>query len=107
MGQPYGVAVAGPAHRTLERLPLEQRLSSARVQLPIRLPARGRPGGAHGLRPDAGRRDERWALVDAARLVEQQPGLLHLRTLQAVEAGGATVALGTDGGFAAARAAQG
>ncbi|GIG29676.1 SPFH domain-containing protein [Cellulomonas marina] len=33
------------------------------------------------------------ALANAARLVESQPGLLRLRTLQAVETGGATVVL--------------
>lgn len=35
------------------------------------------------------------ALANAARLAEQQPALMHLRTLQAVEAGGATVVLKT------------
>jgi len=35
------------------------------------------------------------ALANAARLVEGQPALLQLRTLQAVEAGGATVVLST------------
>lgn len=35
------------------------------------------------------------ALANAARLVATQPGLLQLRTLQAVEAGGATVVLTT------------
>lgn len=33
------------------------------------------------------------ALANAARMAEQQPALLQLRTLQAVEAGGATVVL--------------
>lgn len=37
------------------------------------------------------------ALANAARLVESQPALLQLRTLQAVEAGGATVVLSTAG----------
>lgn len=37
------------------------------------------------------------ALANAARLVESHPGLLQLRTLQAIEAGGATVVLSTDG----------
>ena len=37
------------------------------------------------------------ALANAARLVTEQPGLLQLRTLQAVEAGGATVVLTTSG----------
>ena len=37
------------------------------------------------------------ALVNAAKLVADHPGLLQLRTLQAVEAGGATVVL-TQGG---------
>ena len=35
------------------------------------------------------------ALANAARRAEQQPALMHLRTLQAVEAGGATVVLKT------------
>jgi regulator of protease activity HflC (stomatin/prohibitin superfamily) len=35
------------------------------------------------------------ALANAARMVAEQPGLLQLRTLQAVEAGGATVVLTT------------
>ena len=35
------------------------------------------------------------ALANAARMVVEQPGLLQLRTLQAVEAGGATVVLTT------------
>ena len=35
------------------------------------------------------------ALANAARLAEQQPALLQLRTLQAVETGGATVVLTT------------
>lgn len=36
------------------------------------------------------------ALANAARLVAEHPGLLQLRTLQAVEAGGATVVLTGD-----------
>jgi regulator of protease activity HflC (stomatin/prohibitin superfamily) len=40
------------------------------------------------------------ALTNAARLVDEHPGLLHLRTLQAIEAGGATVVLQTDAGRA-------
>lgn len=45
------------------------------------------------------------ALANAARVLDGQPGLLQLRTLQAVEAGGATVVLSTDpAGSAAARA---
>ncbi|RBY79331.1 hypothetical protein DQ239_06735 [Blastococcus sp. TF02-09] len=35
------------------------------------------------------------ALANAARMVAEQPALLQLRTLQAVEAGGATVVLTT------------
>lgn len=35
------------------------------------------------------------ALANAARMIAEQPALLQLRTLQAVEAGGATVVLGT------------
>ena len=38
------------------------------------------------------------ALANAARMVAEQPGLLQLRTLQAVEAGGATVVLTTGSG---------
>ena len=38
------------------------------------------------------------ALANAARLAEQQPALMRLRTLQAVEAGGATVVLQTSCG---------
>lgn len=41
------------------------------------------------------------ALANAAKLVHAQPGLLQLRTLQAVEAGGATVLLTTEPGAAA------
>jgi regulator of protease activity HflC (stomatin/prohibitin superfamily) len=45
------------------------------------------------------------ALANAAKLVASQPGLLQLRTLQAVEAGGATVVLSADpSGTAAALA---
>ncbi|GCE78355.1 SPFH domain-containing protein [Cellulomonas biazotea] len=45
------------------------------------------------------------ALANAAKLVDTQPGLLQLRTLQAVEAGRATVVLSADpSGTAAARA---
>lgn len=45
------------------------------------------------------------ALANAARLIASQPGLLQLRTLQAVEAGGATVVLSADpAATAAARA---
>lgn len=43
------------------------------------------------------------ALANAAKLVETHPGLLQLRTLQAVEAGGATVVLTTDAAAARAR----
>jgi regulator of protease activity HflC (stomatin/prohibitin superfamily) len=39
------------------------------------------------------------ALSNAARMVADQPGLLQLRTLQAVEAGGATVVLSTTAGI--------
>ena len=35
------------------------------------------------------------AMANAAKLVTEQPGLLQLRTLQAIEAGGATVVLTT------------
>jgi regulator of protease activity HflC (stomatin/prohibitin superfamily) len=37
------------------------------------------------------------ALANAARTLSQQPGLLQLRTLQAIEAGNATVVLHTEG----------
>lgn len=37
------------------------------------------------------------ALANAARTLTEQPGLLQLRTLQAIEAGGATVVLHTEG----------
>lgn len=37
------------------------------------------------------------ALANAARMVTEQPGLLQLRTLQAIETGGATVVLHADG----------
>lgn len=40
------------------------------------------------------------ALSNAAKMVAEQPGLLQLRTLQAIEAGGATVVLGGGTGFA-------
>lgn len=46
------------------------------------------------------------ALANAAKLVATQPGLLQLRTLQAVEAGGATVVLGADGAAGAAGLAR-
>jgi hypothetical protein len=38
------------------------------------------------------------SLANAARLAQDVPALLQLRTLQAVEAGGATVVLRTDAG---------
>jgi hypothetical protein len=38
------------------------------------------------------------ALANAARMIAEQPALLQLRTLQAVEAGGATVVLTTGPG---------
>lgn len=45
------------------------------------------------------------ALANAAKLIDAQPGLLQLRTLQAVEAGGATVVLSADpSGTASGRA---
>lgn len=44
------------------------------------------------------------ALANAARMVADHPGILQLRTLQAVEAGGATVVLSTEPGTATARA---
>lgn len=44
------------------------------------------------------------ALANAARTVTDNPGLLALRTLQAVEAGGATVVLSTDAAAGAAAA---
>jgi len=40
------------------------------------------------------------ALANAARMIAEQPALLQLRTLQAVEAGGATVVLTTGSGAA-------
>lgn len=46
------------------------------------------------------------ALANAARILSEQPGLLQLRTLQAIEAGGATVVLHADG-YAAASAGSG
>lgn len=44
------------------------------------------------------------ALANAARMVADNPALLQLRTLQAVEAGGATVVLSTGPAFVAGRA---
>lgn len=44
------------------------------------------------------------ALANAARLLSDHPALLQLRTLQAVEAGGATVVLSAEPGLATARA---
>ncbi len=44
------------------------------------------------------------ALANAARMVADHPGILPLRTLQAVEAGGATVVLSAEPGAATARA---
>jgi regulator of protease activity HflC (stomatin/prohibitin superfamily) len=44
------------------------------------------------------------ALANAATMVQSHPGLLQLRTLQAVEAGGATVVLSAEPGAATARA---
>jgi hypothetical protein len=46
------------------------------------------------------------ALANAARMIAEQPALLQLRTLQAVEAGGATVVL-TQGTVPAAGAGTG
>ena len=46
------------------------------------------------------------ALANAARTLSEQPGLLQLRTLQAIEAGGATVVLHAEG-FAPASAGSG
>ena len=46
------------------------------------------------------------ALANAARTLSEQPGLLQLRTLQAIEAGGATVVLHAEG-YAPASAGSG
>ncbi|GCD18612.1 hypothetical protein CTKZ_01740 [Cellulomonas algicola] len=59
------------------------------------------PTGAWSSGPDAvcdarRRRDVPRVRPDQARLLDGQPGLLQLRTLQAVEAGGATVVLSAD-----------
>ena len=82
-----GVVVDGIALRDL-MLPAELRRAAAEV-------AAARSQGQAALERARSEVAATRALANAARMLTDQPGLLQLRTLQAVEAGGATVVLTT------------
>ena len=88
-----GVALESLAVRDV-MVPAELRRAAAEV-------ATARAHGAATLERARGEVAATRALANAARMVTEQPGLLQLRTLQAVEAGGATVVLHADGAGAA------
>jgi regulator of protease activity HflC (stomatin/prohibitin superfamily) len=82
-----GVAVESLALRDV-MVPAELRRAAAEV-------ATARAQGQAALERARGEVAATRALANAARMVADQPALLQLRTLQAVEAGGATVHLST------------
>jgi len=82
-----GVAVESLALRDV-MVPAELRRAAAEV-------ATARAQGQAALERARGEVAATRALTNAARMVADQPALLQLRTLQAVEAGGATVHLST------------
>ncbi|MCW2619910.1 MAG: hypothetical protein JWR28_3059 [Modestobacter sp.] len=82
-----GVAVEDVAVRDV-MVPAELRRAAAEV-------ATARAQGQAALERARSEVASTRALANAARMVAEQPGLLQLRTLQAVEAGGATVVLTT------------
>ncbi|MEU2348823.1 SPFH domain-containing protein [Modestobacter sp. NPDC049651] len=82
-----GLAVEQAAVRDL-MVPAELRRAAAEV-------ATARAAGLAALERARGEVAATRALANAARMVTEQPALLQLRTLQAVEAGGATVVLTT------------
>lgn len=82
-----GVVVESLALRDL-MVPAELRRAAAEV-------ATARAQGQAALERARGEVAATRALANAARMVAEQPALLQLRTLQAVEAGGATVHLST------------
>jgi regulator of protease activity HflC (stomatin/prohibitin superfamily) len=82
-----GVAVEDVAVRDL-MVPAELRRAAAEV-------ATARAQGQAALERARSEVAATRALANAARMVAEQPALLQLRTLQAVEAGGATVLLST------------
>jgi regulator of protease activity HflC (stomatin/prohibitin superfamily) len=83
-----GVVVESLALRDV-MVPAELRRAAAEV-------ATARAQGQAALERARGEVAATRALANAARMVADQPALLQLRTLQAVEAGGATVHLSTD-----------
>jgi regulator of protease activity HflC (stomatin/prohibitin superfamily) len=85
-----GVAVEDVAVRDV-MLPAELRRAAAGV-------ATARSEGQASLERARAEVAATRALANAARMVAERPGLLQLRTLQAVEAGGATVVLTTGPG---------
>lgn len=85
-----GVAVESLALRDV-MVPAELRRAAAEV-------ATARAQGQAALERARGEVAAIRALANAARMVAEQPALLQLRTLQAVEAGGATVVLTPDPG---------
>jgi regulator of protease activity HflC (stomatin/prohibitin superfamily) len=85
-----GVAVEGIAVRDV-MVPAELRRAAAEV-------ATARAQGLAALERARSEVAATRALANAAKMVAEQPALLQLRTLQAVEAGGATVVLTTDSG---------
>ncbi|MGY1808832.1 SPFH domain-containing protein [Blastococcus sp. SYSU D00669] len=84
-----GVAVEGVSVRDVV-VPAELRRAAAEV-------ATARALGQAALERARSEVAATRALANAARMVTEQPGLLQLRTLQAVEAGGATVVLKAEG----------
>lgn len=87
--QAVGVAVDSLALRDV-MIPSELRRAAAEV-------ATSRAQGLASLERARSEVASARALANAARTLTEQPGLLQLRTLQAIEAGGATVVLHTEG----------
>ncbi len=88
--EPVGVVVEGVAVRDV-MVPAELRRAAAEV-------AAARAQGLAALERARSEVAATRALANAAKMVVEQPALLQLRTLQAVEAGGATVVLTTEPG---------
>lgn len=93
--QTVGVVLEGLALRDL-MVPTELRRAAAEV-------ATARAEGLAALERARSEVAATRALANAARLVSEQPGLLQLRTLQAVKAGGATVVLHAEASGSQAR----
>lgn len=100
IGEQLRTAAAGTAEHvgvTIERVAVRDVMVPAELRRAAADVATARAQGLASLERARAEVASTRALANAAKLVTSTPGLLQLRTLQAVEAGGATVVLTSDG----------